>query len=514
MKVLLFRPPASFFSGAIAPSISLPLGLLSIAAMLDKEGFTVSVYDAQVNTDHPVSDDGGGMLMGDPWEKVAEKIAAADADIVGISCGFSTQLENALVSAKLIRKVKPEAITIMGGAHATVRPSDFLGENSSVDLVCIGEGEYTMLDLVRAADSKGDINGIQGTAVWSDGMTMINAPRSRIKNLDGLPLPAYHLVNLEDYFQLFEKGYADRPGILNEDSHRAVSVVTSRGCPFNCVFCSIHLHMGKQWRGNSESYVTEHIELLVHNYGVRHIHFEDDNISFNRARFEGIVASLTNFDITWDTPNGVRVDTLTEPIVNQCRKSGCTYLVLGVESGCQRVLDKVIDKQLDLSTVVDAASWCKRAKLDAMAFFVIGFPGETKHEMRETIDFAMMLLREYDVNPHLFVATPLPGTVLEKIFLEENLINEPLESKSLAAMTQGNFVVGAEGFNEDEIALLLKEFFRRYKKVFICNSLKFLLSHPFVSVEIMKLISRKKGKMTLKEKTISTLFVKKHYLKS
>jgi anaerobic magnesium-protoporphyrin IX monomethyl ester cyclase len=507
MNILLLRPPATYYCGSTPPSASLPLGLLYIAALLEREGFPPAIYDAQINTDTPVSQDGRALLMGDRWEIVEKKVAAAKADIVGINCGFSTQLPNALRMADIVRKTHPGSIIIVGGPHASVRPGDFLEGYSPVDLVCIGEGEYTMLDLVRTAAARGNVAEIAGTAVWSSGV-QYNPYRPRIENLDELPFPAYHLVGVENYFQLYGKGYSDRLMPLYEGFNRAVSVVTSRGCPFNCIFCSIHQHMGKRWRGNSVKYVTEHVELLAGSYGVRHIHFEDDNISFSRPRFEGIVANLSRHGITWDTPNGVRVDTLTESLVEQCKKSGCTYLVFGVESGNQRVLDTVVDKRLDLTAVVKAAEWCKKSRLDAMAFYVIGFPGESRDDMRDSIVFALKLFREFDVKPHLFLATPLPGTRLEKILLERNLIETPLGAEHLANMTQGNFCIGGGTFSSADVDVLLTDFAAGYRKIFLRNVLKFIICHPFSIIQTIKLLIRSKNGMTLREKLISIMQTK------
>lgn len=404
LNILLIRPPATFYPGAVRPLISLPVGLLSMAALLERNSFQVSVYDAQLNVANPVTRVGSTIVMGASWDAVEANLRSSAADIIGISCRFSSQLSNTLTTAALARKNNPDAVIIVVGPHASVLPDDLLQEGSPIDLVCIGEGEYTLHELASVVASGGDITTIAGTAARCNGAVITNPARPPIANLDDLPFPAYHLVTMEHYFQLFEAGFADRPMPFQKGSHRAVSVVTSRGCPFNCIFCSIHLHMGRRWRGNSAEYVTRHVELLVQKYGIRPIHFEDDNISFvfNIDRFEGIVSGLSDFKITWDTPNGVRVDTLTDQVVRNCKKSGCTYLVFGVESGNQHVLDSIVNKRLDLSAVHDAARWCRDAGLDAMAFYVIGFPGETPADMQGTVGFALDLYRDYDVKPTFF----------------------------------------------------------------------------------------------------------------
>jgi len=398
MNILLVRPPARYVTGSISPSINLPIGLMSIAAVLEEGGHLVTLYDAQVNLTNPVSSFDDYLHMGDPWEDIEKKIAAHTPDVIGITCPFSTQLANTNLLAVLARKIHPAVIIVVGGAHPSVKPVDFLAADSAVDIVCIGEGEYTLLEIARIVDQGGLPVTVAGTAHNFNDIFTVNPPRPRIGNLDELPFPAYHLLKMDDYFSLFRKGYTDRPTIYREGSERTVSIVTSRGCPFDCIFCSIHLHMGKRWRGHSSSYVLNLVKMLIEAFGIQHVHFEDDNISFNRERFSEIVNGLGALSsrISWDTPNGVRVDTLTEELIKRCKASGCTYLVFGVESGSQRVLDTIVNKSLDLKTVLSAASWCKEAGLDAMAFFVIGFPGESPVEMRDTVEYALRLYKDYD----------------------------------------------------------------------------------------------------------------------
>ncbi len=514
MKILLVRPPISFYQGSIPPMMSIPIGLLSIAALLERTGFSVEIYDAQVNLNSPISEFDDEFLMGDSWEIVNNIISNKQADVVGISCGFSTQLSNTLKLARIVRDCLPNSIIITGGPHASVMPSDLLNSASPINLVCIGEGEATMLDLIQTVSNKGDISSIPGTASWTGNQIRYNPLRPHIMELDDLPFPAYHLVEMEHYFRLFETGYYNRPTAFRSGFNRAVSVVTSRGCPFNCIFCSIHLHMGKKWRGNSADYISAHIDILVNKYNVKHIHFEDDNISYSRARFEKIINKISNFNITWDTPNGIRVDTLSEPLVKACKQSGCTYLVFGVESGNQNTLNKIIDKKLDLSAVKKAAAWCKNFNLDSMAFYVIGFPGESANNMRDTTSFALDLYRKFDVKPYLFVATPLPGTRLEKVLIEQNIIDAPLNSHQLSTMTQGNFLINAGSFSSEELNQVLEEFHASYRNAYIFNTLKYLFFNPFSIIRFFGLFMRVRSSMSLKNKLIAIFKVKRASLGS
>jgi tRNA A37 methylthiotransferase MiaB len=479
MKILLIRPPATYIQGAINPSISLPIGLLYLASVLEKKNFDVEVFDAQLNVDAPVStNEDGSLHMGYSWQQIEQSIQNRKPDLVGISCTFTAQFHNAKRTADIVKSVNPAIVTVVGGSHSTVRPEDFFAGSKSVDVVCQGEGEYTIVAVAENYSKGMSAANIPGTLIRDGEEIIRNPPGERIRNLDDLPLPAYHLINMEDYFGICKMGFTDRPVRYSQGFERAVSVITSRGCPFNCIFCSVHLHMGKAWRSHSADYVLHHVQYLIAKYNVKHIHFEDDNLSCNVQRFKSILAGLVKLGITWDTPNGIRVDTLTEELLLECKESGCVYLIFGVESGSQRILDTVIDKRLDLSAVLTAASWAKKVSLDVMAFYVIGFPGETRQDMDITIDFALQLQKNFDVTPHLFVATPLPGTRLEKICLQSGILAAPLTPEVLAGMTQGMFPLKGSTFTSSDIESSLRKFWLGYKVNIIRKGVFLLLTKP------------------------------------
>lgn len=488
-SILLIRPPATYPNGAITPSAGIPIGLLSIGAMLESNGFGVEILDCQVNPVRPLHDAVDGSLqMGLNWDEVADRIRNVAPDLVGIGASFSAQLHNALRMAELVREIAPEALIVMGGNHPTVRPDDCFRLSSAIDLACIGEGELTMLEIARALAAGDSTDAIAGTACREGAAARMNPLRPRIADLDSLPLPAYHLIDLEDYFSLYAQGFTERIARRYPGSERAVSMVTSRGCPFNCVFCSIHLHMGRKWRSHSIDYVRRHIELLESRYGVRHLHFEDDNLSADPRRFKEILFLLRDSQqrFSWDTPNGVRVDTLSRELVELCKASGCDYLIFGVESGNTRVLHEVIDKKLDLEDVKTAARWCREVGLDAMAFYVIGFPGERLDEMQDTARFALTLMRDYDVLPNLFVATPLPGTRLETECLQQGIIAAPLAPADFASMTQGGSFIETDAFSSEQVKALLADFAKSVKRIFVRNAFRFLAKHPLTLVRVVR----------------------------
>ncbi|MBL7131182.1 MAG: cobalamin-dependent protein [Candidatus Omnitrophica bacterium] len=500
MKILLVQPPSTHRQGSARPSISIPLGLLYIGGFLDQYGYDVEIYDTQLGSqpENLKYKEMGVVRLGDNWDTIEKEIERRAPDIIGISNTYTTQIHNAIRVAEIVKKVSIESIVIMGGNHATVRPEDFFNLTDAVDIVCRGEGEHTMLEIVEAYDYKKQLTNILGTVVKENGKIKMNPERPFIDDLDTLPFPAYHLINLEVYFSLNRRFGDGRPAWHYPGSERTVSVITSRGCPFKCIFCSIHSHMGRKWRSHSSDYVLKHLEFLKTRYNVNHIHFEDDNLTLNSSRIERIVDEIAEkkHKITWDTPNGIRADSLTLPVLKKIKESGCTYIILGVESANLRVLNEIIEKKLNLEKVTTVATWCKSIGFDLHAFFVIGFPGEQISEMLDTLNFALKLYRKYDVLPSLFIATPLFGTRLHKICIEKKYLKREVSPENLARVTGGsglNGLIETEDFTPEDLHTIVRSFYRKYKFIFLLNCISFFVRNPRLFLPFVRKLNESRG---------------------
>src|SRR5208283_1003875 len=186
-----------------------------------------------------------------------------------------------------------------------------------------------------------------------------------------------------------------------------------------------------------------------------------------------------NRNITWDTPNGVRADFLNEDILAGCKRSGCTYLRIGVESANEQVSREIVRKRLDLDKVVEIAKVCDRVGIDLEAFYIIGFPGEKIKQMKETINFAVRQERKYGLYPYdMFTATPLIGTDLYRICQEKGYLSRDLSPENLATATQGEGMISTEDFNAGDLKKLLMNFKIRHNIARVIFSVKFLLKHP------------------------------------
>ncbi|HUK85252.1 MAG TPA: radical SAM protein [Candidatus Acidoferrum sp.] len=468
MKVLLVNPPQTFYPGSEQPAGNIPLGLMYIAAVLEAAGYKADILDAFM-ADCLFQKKGEALSVGMPFDQIKQEIRNRKPDIIGIAGPFSCQIENSVKVSELAKQVDPTILTVVGGPHVTTVPKEFLEETKNVDVAVMGEGEYAMLDIAKFFEGKKELRDILGVAYRQNGKVTVNSPRPFIRNLDELPYPAYDLVNMNKYLANKKIGY-------RSFRNKAISMVTSRGCPFNCCFCSVHLHMGKEFRANSASYVLNHIDYVVEKFDVQNIFFEDDNLTFDLSRFEAICDGLIEkkTKIGWETPNGVRADCLDLNLLQKMKKAGAQSVFFGVESGDQQILNNVICKSLNLDRVVEVAKICKDIKLKTGAFYIIGFPGETKENMQKTVDFALKLKRDFDVGMHLFIATPSYGTRLYDECKAKGYIREDLSWNSFAEARQpkGMPLISTDDFTPQEVKDIAAKALEEYKKLSLLNHIK------------------------------------------
>ena len=467
MKMLLINPPQTFYPGSEQPAGNLPIGLMYIAAVLKKAGYEVEILDAFMAATFQKIDE--TTTVGMPFEDIKREIQSRKPNIVGISGPFTCQIQNSIKISNIVKEVDPHILTVMGGPHVTLVPKEFLQEATNVDIAVTSEGEYAMLEVAQFFEGKKQLKDILGIAYRKDGEIVVNESRPLIENLDELPYPAYDLVDMEQYLNNGKIGY-------RSFKNRAISMITSRGCPFNCCFCAVHLHMGQIFRAHSAQYVLDHIQFVVDKFHVKNIFFEDDNLTLDIKRFEAICDGIIKrkLKIGWETPNGVRADCLNLELLKKMKKSGCKSVFVGVESGDQQILDDVICKSLDLSRVVEFAKDAKKIGLKTGAFYIIGFPGEKKENMQRTVDFALKLKRDYDVGMHLFMATPSYGTKLYEECKTKGYIQKDLTWNSFAQARQpkGIPLITTDDFTPIEVKEIAAKALEEYKKLSLLNHIK------------------------------------------
>lgn len=365
------------------------MGLAYIAAVLKRKDVTVEILDCPA--------------LNISFKELRRKIDRSHPDLVGITC-MSCQYPSALKVAKIVKEVDEETKTVLGGSHPTALPVQCLQERN-VDVVVVGEGEYTTLELVESLEESSPLSKVDGIAYKQDGRIIVNPRRAPIVNLDELPFPAWDLLPMKDYPPAPHGAFVKKPPVT--------SMITSRGCPFRCSFCSSPILWGRLWRARSPRNIVDEIEYLYNVYGIREIHFEDDNFTLKKKRVIETCDEIIQrgLDIVWACPNGVRIDTLDEEILKKMKESGCYRLAFGIESGSQRILDGV-KKDIKLRRVEETIKRAKDIGIETVGFFMIGLLEDNEQTVRQTIAFAKKLPLD---QAEFGICTPFPGSELYDI---------------------------------------------------------------------------------------------------
>jgi len=383
-KAMLILPPSKSAIKSTLGVTGPPLGLGYLASALEKNGHEVRVIDS--------------LAMGYDLADVKRTVQKFDPELVGITA-TTPAIYDAYSIARVVKEVNPDCRTVLGGPHVTFMARETLEECPQVDVVVKGEGEQTIAEL--ASGKK--LRAIKGIAFRKKGKIKESEKRGFVKNLDEIPFPAYHSLPMKKY---------EMRGI------KFAAMVTSRGCPFQCVFCSSSKLCGKIWRGRSPENVLEEIKLLREKFRVREIEFLDDTFTLNKERTKALCALIRKekVDISWSCSS--RVDTINEELARELKEAGCHSIYLGVESGSQRSLN-FLKKGINLNQAKKAVTVLKKLKLNTVSTFIIGIPGETVKAIEKTIKFAKKLTPTL---AQFTILTPYPGTEIYEFARKNDLL--------------------------------------------------------------------------------------------
>ena len=329
-------------------------------------------------------------------DQVLESIARFAPRVVGISA-VTPSIARAQAMAARIKERFPGVLTVLGGPHITTVPLETMEQTPAIDVGVVGEGEYTLQELVTRFDgSTASIADIKGTIVrGAGGELTVNEPRELIQNIDELGMPAYDLV---------ENISRVRPALFKTRRLPAIHAITSRGCAHTCTYCNTNL-FNKRVRFHSAAYVIELIRYLM-SMGFRELSFEDDNFTANRKRLHEVCNYLISNEIGLHWSVNARIDTVDEDTLRLMKRAGCWYISYGIESGSEETLRR-INKNLKKEQISRIVEITRAVGIEAKGFFIIGFPWETPELVNETMSFALEL-RLSDVN--VFPLTPFRGT--------------------------------------------------------------------------------------------------------
>jgi len=363
-------------------------------------------------------------------QQIADRIRRWKPDLTVITVPFSGWWQTAFETATAVKSVNSEIKTALIGLHPSAKPHESLAQ-PYIDFVVIGEPELTVQEIAATIETGkvDELKKVKGLGFKKDGKDIINPPRPFIEDLDSLPFPARHLLPMKELFSAVKQ-----TPIRGEIRKPCARVLTSRGCPNNCIFCSNHIVMGKKWRGRTPKNVVDELQQIVETYGVQQVDFEDDNLTFNKKRMEEICDEIVNrgLDIEWYTPNGVRADGLDASLLAKMRRSGCQRIMVAPESGVQYVVNDIIKKNQDLKKVEAAVVNAHRVGIKVSCFFIIGFIGETKADIQATINYAYKL-RQLGADRFYFsYATPLVGTELFRQAKEGGYLRPEFSDEALS----------------------------------------------------------------------------------
>ncbi|MEW6619424.1 MAG: radical SAM protein [bacterium] len=396
MKILLINPPAKYTLKGNNPSIideergyNPPLGLLYIAGYLEKRtSHQVKILDSQVE--------------GINYDELESKIRQTNPDVVGMTTMTFTLID-VLKTAKLIKNISKEIQIVLGGPHIYIYPNETISF-PEIDFLVLGEGEITFAELVDNINDLEKLKNIPGLVFKANGKIYNTGSRDFITNLDELPHPARHLVPYKKYSSLIAK------------RNPITTMITSRGCPYNCSFCS-RPHLGKRFRAHSAKNVILEMKECI-KLGINEFLIYDDTFSIDRQRVLDICDEIIKerLDIGWDIR--VRVDTVDETMLKKLKQANCERIHYGVEAGTEKIL-KVLRKGITLTQVEEAFRLTKKIGISTLAYFMIGSPTETKEDILQTLKFAKKLNPDF---VHITITTPFPATYIYQKGLEQGII--------------------------------------------------------------------------------------------
>lgn len=396
-KILLIRPSNRKLYETDNPRRDEPLGLEYISSNIMQNGYRVKILDLDIiNID---------------TEGLKEYLIQEQPDYVGVTASTPMLIDAKQIFA-LVNLTLPNCKKIIGGAHASCLPLNAL-EESGADVVVIGEGEYSFQEIIEERPYE----EILGIGFRKDGNFIINPSRQPIDNLDSLKFPAHHLVPRDSYQM---SAYFDIYFKEDERPIRSASVITSRSCPFNCIYCAIKTIAGSKIRLRSAENVIEEIALLYFELGVKAIMFVDDVFTFDKKRTSQICKTLIDRKINVKWWIDTRVDFVSEDLLWLMKEAGCRFIVYGVESGSQRILN-MLKKGITIEQVREAFALTHKVGINTKANFMFGHLDETEEEVMQSIQLAK------ELNPArvgFYLTLPLPGSQLYEIAKARNLIHK------------------------------------------------------------------------------------------
>jgi radical SAM superfamily enzyme YgiQ (UPF0313 family) len=375
----------SLVNARISNRLRPPLGICYIAAMLEKHGYSVDIFDYFYD-------------LKKQMVEFKKFLAKEKPDVVGFTA-TTPQIPLVVEMANIVKSFDKKITVVVGGAHPSACPFDFINDKN-IDAEIIGEGEYTMLDIVKNIEKGKNLSGIQGVGYIKNGKPHIDKAREPIEDLSELPWPARHLVS-RAYF-------TKRNSLIRGNWMKTTTLMASRGCPARCIYCSAYKVFGRKTHYREPKDVVDEIMFLVKRYGIDSIWFADDTFTVDKKWLSKVCDLLIKRKKPVKWACQARANTIDEAILRKMKKAGCIQVEFGVESGSQKVLN-ALKKGVKVEHTIRAFDLCRKLKIKTMANFIVGSPEETLEDIELTRRLAKRIKPDF---AEFFVLTPFRGTEL------------------------------------------------------------------------------------------------------
>jgi anaerobic magnesium-protoporphyrin IX monomethyl ester cyclase len=416
MKICLIRPPILVPAKNILTTYTPPVGLAYVAGALQKAGFELCFIDSlgeSIDTRHPYNND--TYTYGLSLEQIVSKIPD-DADLVGVHAGFSFDWPMCRSLINLIRERFPNVKLLGGGEHASAVPEECLRE-SSLDLIVCGEGEETAVEIAKVIQNGNAISeSTTGIAFLNnEGLFIKTEPRARLTDIDNIAPPAWNLMPIHEYL---DRGFG-----LGVNRGRSMPVVASRGCPYQCTFCSSPNMWTTRWVIRDPNLLLDEMEDLMNRYGATNFDFYDLTFVLKKQWIIDFCQKMEErgLNITWQIPSGSRTEAIDREVAYWMYRSGCRNMTYAPESGSPSVL-KEIKKKVNPESMIESISGTVKEGINVKVNIIFGFPKDTVKNIFETYKFIARLAFAGAHDLGIWGYAPYPGTELFDYLKSKNTI--------------------------------------------------------------------------------------------
>lgn len=401
-----------------------PLGIAYLGAQLLKHGYDVEVLDIMLEGyENEIIQSENSVIYGLSFEDCKKKIQEINPDAVGISCLFSNRVQEVLQVCEIVKEVSSQIGVILGGQHPSGMPELILNKN--IDYILAGESDLTLIDFLNKVNNNEDIRTVEGL-ILEDNNSFIKIDKKNYPKVEDLPYPAWYLFNLEKYWDISMSDYEVKDG----HTKKFMVMITSRGCPHNCYFCTSTLSSGRVFREREIEDVINEIKLYKEKYQIDEVQFWDDNFFVNKKRLKKLLRRLIEEfpGMSFETPSGTEVNALDDEVIELLAKAGFYKIFLAIESPNEAIQQEYIDKKVTINKIPQVVQKIKDAGMIAEGSFMVGFPQESKKEIDHTFNIAS----QFGLDRISFaIVNPLPGTELYDECLEKGLLYDDFNPQNI-----------------------------------------------------------------------------------